>query len=56
LAFDGAAAQSWHLPGTELNDMEVALGAPDTDGKPDFEASCANQKAIDAVANLLARD
>jgi Patatin-like phospholipase len=55
-AFDGAAAESWHLPQHELNDMEVALGALTTNGKPDEPASCANAKAADAMSNLLARD
>ena len=55
-AFDGAAAQSWHLPQNELNDMQVALGAPDTDGKPDEQAACANKKAADDLANLLVSD
>jgi hypothetical protein len=55
-AFDGAAAESWHLPQNELNDMQVALGALDTDGKLDEQASCANTKAADALAYLLGLD
>ena len=52
-AFDGAAAESWHLPATELSAMRVALG---TTGDADPGPSCANRKAADAVAALLTRD
>jgi hypothetical protein len=55
-AFDGAAAESWHLPQHELNDMRVALGALDTGGNPDTHASCANKKAAEQLSTLLAHD
>jgi hypothetical protein len=52
-SFDGEAAESWHLPENELDDMRIALGGKDEGGQVDTHASCANAKAFDALTALL---
>jgi hypothetical protein len=54
-AFDGFAAESWHLPENELRAMRLALGEKNWDGKIDTPSSCANLDALNVLETLLSQ-